>query len=85
MKLFKSVDERLADIGFKRVTEDELGLVITPVYERYESSFNYTHVLEFHRKLGREPIVVSYEKGGDNIVGLTKTELKLALKKMKEL
>lgn len=85
MKLFKSVDEQLADIGFKKITEDELGLVTTPVYERYERGFKYTHVLEICKKHEGESVVFSYEKGGNNIVGLTETELKLALKKMKEL
>ena len=85
MKLFKSVDERLADLGFVKVEDDKF--VVS--YERYNDTYKYTHVLDICHKASGKHIIQSYDKEssttkGSINVGLTYLETKLALKKMKQ-
>lgn len=89
MKLFKTVDEKLRDIGFAKFSEDKFGCE----YERveYASLYKYRHkVVILHKKSGKH-IIQSYDPDlmdGKNIgcscVGLTRYETKLFLKKMTE-
>lgn len=86
-KIFKSVDEKLADIGFVKVEDN--GYVVT--YERYDEKYNYTQVVGILHKASGRHIVSSYDKDlfdekqiGNCAVGLTYYEMKLVLKKMKE-
>lgn len=87
MKLFKSVDEKLADIGFVRKDEDGIC-----VYCRRDKQYGYIqNVVIAHKTSGRH-IIQSYDpelsdnKGiGNTCVGLTGYEMKLFLKKMKQL
>lgn len=46
MKLFKTVDEKFAKIGFKKIREDQYGAS----YERYNEQFKYTHSLDLLHK-----------------------------------
>lgn len=88
MKLFKTVDEKLAEIGFVKVEEDKYGCS----YERKDKKYGYTQkVVIGHKKTGRH-ILQSYDpdlgddKGiGNTCVGLTGYEMKLFLKKMKRM
>lgn len=88
MKLFKTVDEKLAEIGFTKVEEDKYGCI----YERKDKEYNFTQkVFIGHKKSGRH-ILQSYDpdladsKGiGNTCVGLTEYEMKLFIKKMKQL
>lgn len=88
MKLFKTVDEKLAEIGFVKVEEDQYGCV----YERKNKKYGYTQEIAIlHKKSGRH-ILQSYDpdlgdsKGiGNTCVGLTGYEMKLFIKKMKQL
>ena len=88
MKLFKTVDERFAEIGFKKIEENEHGVT----YQRYLWEGGYTHKLcLMHKESGRH-IVQSYDpdlmdgkKIGNTCVGLTMYEIKLCLKKMKQM
>ena len=88
MKLFKTVDEKLAAIGFTKVEEDKYGCI----YERKDKKYNFTQkVVIGHKKSGRH-ILQSYDpdladnKGiGNTCVGLTGYEMKLFVKKMKQL
>ena len=86
-KLFKTTDEKLADIGFVKVEDD--GYVV--VYERYDEKYDYTQVLNILHKASGRHIVSSYDKDlfdekkiGNCSVGLTYYEMKLITKKMKE-
>lgn len=87
MKLFKNIDEKFEDIGFKKVKEDKYGVV----YERYDEKYKYKQVLDILHKASGKHIIQSYD--GTNtaselfspMVGLTGYEMKLALKKMKKL
>lgn len=87
MKIFKNIDDKFKDIGFKKVKDDKY----TVTYERYDTTYKYIQVLDIrHKKSGRH-IIQSYDKGlfdtkgiGNTGVGLTYYETKLALKKMKQ-
>lgn len=88
MKLFKTVDEKFEEIGFIKVNENKYGAF----YHRINHEFNYTQSLDLcHKKSGKH-IVQSYDirlkddKGiGNTCVGLTMYEMKLCLKKMKQM
>lgn len=87
--MFKSVDKKFEEIGFKKVSDDEHGVV----YERKHDSgyIKYTHVLDIEKKKSGHHIILSCckdlfdeKKIGNCCVGLTGYEMKLALKKMKQ-
>lgn len=88
MKLFETVDDKLNNIGFVKVNEDKYGVE----YERKDNEFDYTQVvLILHKASGRH-ILQSYYKDlmdeakiGNVGVGLTGYEMKLFLKKMKQI
>lgn len=87
MKLFKTVDEKLAEIGFERANEDGICR-----YFRKDKKYGYMQeVCILHKNSGRH-ILQSYDpelgdsKGiGNTCVGLTGYEMKLFVKKMKQL
>ena len=87
LKIFKSVDEKLKDIGFTKINDNDYRVS----YVRYVDDYKYTQVLEIcHKKSGRH-LIQSYDKDlfdtkgiGNTGVGLTYYETKLALKKMKQ-
>lgn len=88
MKLFKTVDDKLADIGFINVREDKHGVV----YERKDSEHDFTQsVTILHKSSGRH-LLQSYDAEltdqkmiGNTCIGLTGYEMKLFLKKMKQI
>lgn len=88
MKLFKTVDEKLAKIGFTKEKEDKYGCV----YKRKNKKYNFTQkVVIGHKKSGRH-ILQSYDSElgdsegiGNTCIGLTGYEMKLFLKKMKQM
>lgn len=88
MKLFKTVDEKLAEIGFTKEKEDKYGCE----YKRKDKKYNFTQKVDIlHKKSGRH-ILQSYDPDlgdgegiGNTCVGLTGYEMKLFLKKMKRM
>ena len=87
MKLFKSVDEKLKEIGFIKIEEDKFGVR----YERKNSKYNFTQSVDILHKASGRHILQSYDKDlidekkiGNTCVGLTGYEMKLFLKKMKQ-
>ena len=87
MKLFKSIDEKFKEIGFEKIEENKHGAI----YHR-QSKCGYNHVVDIMYKVNGYPIVQSYDKDlmdagkhGNIGVGLTAYEMKLCLKKMKEM
>ena len=53
MKLFKTVDEKLAEIGFAKVEEDKYGCI----YERKDKEYNFTQkVFKIGRASCRERV-----------------------------
>lgn len=88
MKLFKSVDEKLKEIGFVKIKEDKYGVR----YERKNSKYNFTQSVDILHKASGRHILQSYDnelmdqkKIGNTCVGLTGYEMKLFLKKMKQI
>ncbi len=88
MKLFKTVDEKLADIGFTKVSENKYGVE----YERKDNRHNFTQIVSIgHKKSGRhilqsyDPNLIDSKKIGNTCVGLTGYEMSLFLKKMKQI
>ena len=88
MKLFKSVDEKLKEIGFVKIEEDKYGVR----YERKNSKYNFTQSVDILHKSSGKHILQSYDpdlmdekKIGNTCVGLTGYEMKLFLKKMKQI
>lgn len=88
MKLFKTVDEKFAEIGFVKIEENKYGAI----YERKEVVHSYTQRIHLAHKESGMHIVQSYDvelmdgqKIGNTCVGLTMYELKLCLKKMKQM
>ena len=86
--MFKNVDKKFEKIGFIKVSEDKYGAT----YERKDEKYNYTQVLAILHKASGRHIVQSYDKNlmdskliGNTCVGLTYYEIKLVLKKMKQL
>ena len=88
MKLFKTVDDKFKKIGFIKVCEDEYGVS----YERVHRCPRYLQRLDLMRKASGRHIVQSYDpyltdskKIGNTCVGLSMYEMKLCIKKMKEM
>ena len=88
MKLFKSVDKKLKEIGFVKIKEDKYGVR----YERKNSKYNFTQSVDILHKASGRHILQSYDnelmdqkKIGNTCVGLTGYEMKLFLKKMKQI
>lgn len=86
--MFKNIDKRFEEIGFIKVSENKYGAT----YERKDKKHNYTQVLAILNKASGRHIVQSYDKElmdskmiGNTCVGLSYYEMKLALKKMKQL
>lgn len=88
MKLFKSVDEKLKEIGFVKIEEDKYGVR----YKRKDDKHSFVQTVDiFHKASGRH-LLQSYDaeltdqkKIGNTCVGLTGYEMKLFLKKMKQI
>ena len=90
MKLFKTVDDKLKDIGFVKTKENKYGIE----YEKINvtGTYKYIHkVCILHKNSGKH-ILQSYDSElidekniGNTCVGLTGYEMKLFLKKMKQM
>lgn len=85
--MFRTVDERLEDIGFQKIRDDKYMVV----YERENTKHNYTQEVALLHKRNNKHIIQSYDRDlfdsmhiGNICVGLTYHESKLFLKKMKE-
>ena len=88
MKLFKTVDDKLAAIGFVKIKEDKYGVR----YKRKDDEHSFVQTVDiFHKASGRH-LLHSYDAEltdqkmiGNTCVGLTGYEMKLFLKKMKQI
>jgi hypothetical protein len=85
MKLFKSVDEKLLEIGFVKEVDDDY--CVSYVRKKYA----YTQCLDILHKANGLHIIQSYDRDlidakliGNTCVGLTYYEMKLAMKKMRQ-
>lgn len=89
MKLFKSVDDKLKDLGFEKNDEDKYGVSYSRVISINENN-KYTHNLDILHKASGNHIIQSYEEGlnndgFNNMVGLNYKTTKLAMKKYRQL
>ena len=85
---FKSIDEKFKEIGFNKIEEDEYGVR----YERYVEEYKFTHTIDLLHKASGRHIVQSCDNElsdqkniGCTCVGLTMYEMKLCIKKMKQM
>ena len=88
MRAFKTIDEKLADIGFVKPEENRRHAQ----YERKSIEYNYTQIVFIGRKKSGEYILQSYDpdlidhkKIGNTCVGLNSYELELFSKKMRQM
>lgn len=88
MKLFKTVDEKLFDLGFIKTEENGHGVE----YTRKDKAYNFTQEVHIKKKKSGRHILQSYDpelmdekRIGNTCVGLTGYEMKLFLKKMKQI
>lgn len=89
-KIFKSVDDKIAELGFKKVKDD----CFMVAYERdikFKGKKSYTQSVDICHKASGRHIIQSYDMNlfdtegvGNTCVGLTYKETKLFLKKMKQ-
>ena len=57
MKIFKTIDEKFAEIGFIKVKEDKHGIS----YTRYNKKYNFTQCLDILYKEYGANIIQSYD------------------------
>lgn len=86
MKFFKTVDEKLADIGFIKDEESEFYVN----YKKNIEKYGYVQILEIQYKASGIHTIHSYEEvvnkdGYNNSVGLSLCATKLALKKARKM
>lgn len=83
MKLTK-IDRKFKEIGFEKTQEiyDKVNNIYDVIYET--SGTTYVEVIHFTNDT-TTPIVEAYTKNEHKAVGLTEYELKLCLKKLKQL
>lgn len=88
MKIFKTVDEKFEEIGFKKVNENEYGVH----YQRQDKTYKFVQTLYLCHKSSGKHIVQSYDENlmdskgiGNTCVGLTMYEMNLCIKKMKKM
>ncbi len=86
--MFKSVDKKFAEIGFVKLKEDNYGAI----YERKNAVHSFTQRIHLVHKASGMHITQSYDvnlmdgyKIGNTCVGLTMYEMKLCLKKMRQM
>lgn len=88
MRIFRSIDEKLKEIGFNKIREDKYGVT----YKRHNTKYNYWQCVDILHKASGRHILQSYgtelmdeKKIGNTCVGLTGYEMSLFVKKMKKL
>lgn len=87
MKLFKTLDAKLKEIGFIKVNEDHYGVR----YKRKDDKHGFVQTVAILHKGSGRHILQSYDAElmdqkniGNTCVGLTGYEMKLFIKKMKQ-
>ena len=88
--IFKSVDKKLEELGFVKLTGEDRENKYGVCYVRKNHKYNYTQRLDISHKSNGDHIIQSYEEGANkdgfsNVVGLTYLETKLAMKKYRQM
>lgn len=82
----KRIDKKIENLGFQKEKEDKYGVI----YIRKDEKYGFTQCVNILHKQSGEHIIQSYEMevnndGYDDCVGITLKEMKLFLKKAKQL
>lgn len=82
----KRIDKKIENFGYKKEKEDKYGVV----YIRKDEKYGFTQRVDILHKQSGEHIIQSYEMevnndGYNNCVGINLKEMKLFLKKAKQL
>lgn len=82
----KRIDKKIKKLGFQKEKEDKYGVI----YIRKDETYGFTQCVNILHKQSGEHIIQSYEinvnnDGYNNCVGITLKEMKLFLKKAKQL
>lgn len=93
MKLFRTIDQKIEDMGFKKIDDNQFIVLYERDFRLYSDNtqHGYRQVVSLcHKRSGRN-IIQSYDpdlfddkKVGNTCVGLTYKELKIFMKKMKK-
>lgn len=88
--LFKSIDERIKELGFEKIDDNDHVVSYERKIKDNSNKILYTQVVDIYHKHNGKHLMLSYDKNlfddkrvGNTCVGLTYTEAKLFLKKMK--
>lgn len=87
IKMYRNIDKKFEDLGFTKIKDDIYGAS----YTRKIPDFNFIHRIDIIRKDSGRHLISSYEKdlfkghSFNNQVGITYDELKLCMKKYREL
>lgn len=88
MLRFKIADKKFKKIGFEKIEENKYGVT----YRRYNEKYGFSQKISILHKASGCHIVQSYDENlmdekriGNTCVGLTMYEMKLCLRKMKEM
>lgn len=90
IKLFKSVDEQMKDLGFVKIhNEEDRESKYGVSYER-ESEFGYVQRIDILHKESGNHLIQSYQLGTNsdglnNVVGITYQEAKIIMKKFRQM
>lgn len=90
IKLFKSVDDKLSDLGFAKIMDEDADDFYGVSYARYIQEYGYNQRLDIMHKASGRHLIQSYQEdtnsdGYNNVVGLTYKETKLAMKKYRQM
>lgn len=58
MKIFKTIDEKFEDIGFKKIKDDKYAVT----YERYDGESEYMQILDIRHKKNGKHVIQSYNR-----------------------
>ena len=88
---FKTTLEKIEKLGFKLTSQIEVNNHVVELYERYDKTYKFNQIVYISKKSSNDKwYIQSYEDncnsdGFNNCVALTEEEMKLFLKRIKEI
>ena len=88
--MFKNIDKELEKIGFIKLDGEDKESKYGVYYRRENKEYGYFQRLDICNKLSGRHLIMSYQEdtnasGFNNLIGLTYHEMKLILKKYKQM
>lgn len=88
--MFKNIDKKLAEIGFEKLHGEDEESKYGVYYRRKIEDYGYTQRLDIVHKKSGNHLIQSYQEGVNsdglsNVVGLTYKEMKLVMKKYRQM